>query len=66
MTNKEVLIKALQNFEEYDEDYVTDYISCPYINNCLNEERGVEFGKSGWSNNCSECKRKWLFKEWEE
>ena len=67
MTNREVLIQALQNFEdEYDEDYVTDYIDCPYTNNCLNEERGVGYADSGWTDNCSECKRKWLFKEWEE
>lgn len=67
MTNREMLIQALQNFaEESCEDCVTDYIDCPYTNNCLNEEQGIGYADSGWTVNCSECKRNWLGKEFEE
>ena len=66
MTNKEVLIQALQEFDGIGEEYITDYISCPYVNYCLNEKRNVDYGKKGWYENCCECKAEWLLKEWEE
>ena len=69
-TNREVLIHALQNFEdEYDEDYITDYLACPYYNDddCENHKNGIEYGSGfAWTEGCRECKQKWLFKEWEE
>ena len=65
MTNREVIIKALQNFTGAYEENV-DFISCPYVlyKDCLNEQRGVrEYDKFEFSENCSECKKIWLEKE---
>ena len=60
MTNKEMLIQALQNYEGEYESCVTDYIDCPNVDHCL------AFDKSDTRKNyekCSECKREWLLKE---
>lgn len=65
-TNREVLIHALQNFEaECDEDYVTDYLACPYVSleDCVNYQEGADYNSSAWNDNCSYCKRMWLLKE---
>ena len=66
MTNKEVLIQALQEFDGVGEEYITDYLTCPYTDNCLNEQRNIEYGEKGFSENCAECKANWLLKEFGE
>lgn len=68
MTNKEVLIQALQAFDGVGEEYVTDYLTCPYVDDskCLNEQRGVEYGDGDFYENCAECKAKWLLEEFSE
>lgn len=68
MTNREVIIKALQNFTGAYEENV-DFIACPYVlyKDCLNEQRGVRgYDKFAHYENCAECKKIWLEKEWEE
>ena len=60
MKNKDVLIQALQEFDGVGEEYITDYLTCPYTNKCLNEQRNVNFG------NCAECKANWLLEEFDE
>lgn len=32
---------------------------------CLNETRGIPYKGKGWSENCQECKAKWLMEEFE-
>ena len=67
MTNKEVLIQALQNFHGEYENNITDFIDCPYCGTCLNEENGIDYdNRLAWNEGCAECKREWLLKEWEE
>ena len=69
MTNKEVLIQALQNFDGEYENNITDYIECPYTSDieCLIEQRDIfDFSSSEGIEACRECKAKWLLKEWEE
>jgi len=63
MTNKEVLIQALQNFDGEYESCVVDYIDCPNVSPCLAFDKSDTRTKS---EKCSECKRVWLLKEWEE
>lgn len=68
MTNKEVLIQALQEFDEVGENNITDFIECPYVSSadCVNYQEGTDYHSAQWNDNCSECKGKWLLKEWEE
>lgn len=68
MTNKEVLIQALQNFNGEYENNVTDYIECPYVSSedCVNYQEGTDYHSAEWNDNCSRCKGEWLLKEWEE
>ena len=32
---------------------------------CLNDERGIEYGKPEFDENCKECKSAWLMREYE-
>lgn len=70
MTNREVLIQALQNFKGEYEENVTDYIQCPYTkgSDCKNDvhDRSVKICSPEWFDNCKICKQEWLEKEWEE
>lgn len=53
MTNREVLIKSLQDKEA--DEYTVDYIDCVNSPDCrLDGERS-----------CTECKMRWLEQEWE-
>ena len=52
MTNKEVLIQALQNFDGEYESCVTDYIDCPDILPCLMFDKSDTRSKN---EKCSEC-----------
>lgn len=57
MTNREVLIKSLQDKEA---DICTvSYIACPSSPGCKYD------GSSAYSA-CEECKMEWLDKEWED
>ena len=57
MTNREVLIKSLQDKEA---DICTvEYIACPSSPGCKYD------GSSDYSA-CEECKMEWLDKEWED
>lgn len=68
MTNKEVLIQALQNFKGEYEENVTDYLACPYFNykDCFNDLNSTPYETQAWHDGCKLCKQKWLEKEWEE
>ena len=66
MTNREVIIKALQ---EHNEN-IADYIECPYswFEICLNEQLDPDcihnYEDPIFKARCRECKMKWLDKEW--
>jgi len=53
---------------EYGNDLV-DCIDChPVFKDglpCLNDERGVDYQRKGWEENCRECKAKWLMQKFE-
>lgn len=66
MTNKEMLIEALKNFdEETENDYITDYLVCPYYRDqdCINDINSTPYDTREWANNCQFCKQQWLGKE---
>lgn len=71
MTNKEMLIEALKNFdvpeESYiaDDDYITDYLVCPYFRDqdCINDMNSTPYNTREWTINCQLCKQQWLGKE---
>ena len=58
MTNREVLIQALQE-KEYDTDLcAADYIACCNAKDCT-------YKGDGDTSMCAECKARWLNQEWE-
>lgn len=57
MTNREVLIKSLQDKEA--DIYTVDYIACP-------SSPGCKYDGSSDHSACDECKMEWLDKEWED
>lgn len=61
MTNKEMLIQALQNFNGEYKSCVIDYIDCPNVDHCLVFDKPDDTRKM--YEKCSECKREWLLKE---
>lgn len=71
MTNKEMLIEALKNFESpeggyiSEEDYITDYLVCPYYRDqdCINDMNSTPYDTREWATNCQICKQEWLGKE---
>lgn len=57
MTNREVLIKSLQDKEA--DDYTVDYITCVNSSDC-------KYNGGSDHTPCDECKKKWLDEEWED
>jgi len=68
VTNREVIIKGLQN--KLQDANVVDYIECPYssFDDCLNEQLAPncihDYEDPIFKARCRDCKTKWLNKEW--
>ena len=58
MTNREVLIKSLQDGDSKTDLCTVDYIACPSCDDC-SYDGGID------TSMCSYCKAEWLNKEWE-
>ena len=65
MTNREMLIQALQNYKGEYEEGVVDYLNCPYASyrDCYNSQNGIEYSDDKFKDGCRICKQKWLEKE---
>lgn len=61
-TNAEVIGDGLVKFaslEDYQQEIIADYIECPNASDCSWD------GDIKHMDVCTECKRKWLEREWE-
>lgn len=61
-TNAQVIGEGLLNFDEYEyevREVLADYVECPSDPDCSWD------GKTEHLSICTECKLRWLEKEWE-
>ena len=62
MKNSEALLEALKDFISGENEFISSYIGCPYINN----KNCTYDGTPKTARLCDDCKSEWLEKEWEE